>query len=121
MYQIKEVVLRNQHHEKNILVIEFDQPEMAIVGEFLMTDAALADHAALNEINQVLSGEKTTAEFSGNRCALSIGQDTTTITDLFDAADGIPVYNDYEIKTDTLRGLIRMWLDKLQAFKKDQH
>lgn len=114
MYEIKEVILKNGPHARKRLVIEFDDPAMQIVGEFLMADASFFGGAILQEIDHVLKGEKKSAESSGNRCNALIKQDKTVIEDLFEEMDGADAYPAYEIETEKLRELIEMWLGRLE-------
>ncbi|MBM7601572.1 hypothetical protein JOC34_004000 [Virgibacillus halotolerans] len=118
MYQIKEIPLKNGAMRRKSLAIYFDDPAMAIVGEFLMADAPIMNAAILNEIDGVLDGETDDATSSGNRCKLEVKSDKTLIYDLFDEFDGVDAYLPCEIDTRKLRALIVMWLDELAAFKK---
>jgi hypothetical protein len=117
MYQLKEVVLKNDKLAKKVLVIEFIDPAMAVVGEFLMADGGLIGAVVLQEIEKVLAGEKSVAEISGNRCGLTIHEETTLVNDLLAG-----MYHDleglapYEINTENLKDLIHMWLVKREAF-----
>ncbi|MEW9675733.1 hypothetical protein ABRT01_06035 [Lentibacillus sp. L22] len=117
MYHIEEITLKNGPKERKDLVIRFDDPNMQIVGEFLMADASLLDAAVLDEIDQVLSGETKVIKSSGNRCSLVIKADKTLIEDLFGDFDGVDTLPSYAIDTRKLRELIVMWLNKLQEFK----
>src|SRR5699024_12552385 len=83
MYQLRELTLQNQDKEKRILVIDFDDPAMDIVSEFLMSDATLLNAVVLDDINAVLNEGRETVETSGNRCGLVIGKKYTDIYDLF--------------------------------------
>ena len=86
MYQIREVTLKNGPKERNVLVIDFDDPKMKIVGEFLMADASMLQGKIIQEIDFVLNSEDQTITSNGNRCSLKIGSDTTIISDLFNPA-----------------------------------
>lgn len=115
MYTIKEIVLKNKHHEQTRKVIEFNDPRMAIVAEFLMSDASLLNFSILQQIEHVLSGKRQTVSVSGNRCAVHITEHKTVIEDLLtDMFDGMQTYETYEISTATLKELILMWRDELQ-------
>lgn len=115
MYHIREVILKNNQVERKRLVIEFDDPAQAIVGEFLMADASLLHFSVLDELNHVLSGKSDHVESSGNRCALEIRSDKTLIEDLFEGMfanfDTLPAY---EIETGELRDLVAMWKEKIE-------
>ena len=109
MYQIKEKILRNGDHERKILTIQFDQPEMAIVGEFLMTDASLLNYQVLDKLEHVLSGKKPIDYFTGNRCYLTIKHERTTIEDLYEGMDEINTLPSYSVATEKLISLVKMW------------
>src|SRR5690625_604354 len=118
MYEIKEITLENKKQQKlKRLVIEFEDPKMAIVGEFLMADAPLLRGEVLQTFEQVLTGENAFAKSSGNRCTLMIRPDTTTIKDLFEEMEGVDFYPKYEMETKKLRDLTAMWLHRLGKFE----
>ncbi|HLQ97495.1 MAG TPA: hypothetical protein VK135_02270 [Candidatus Dormibacteraeota bacterium] len=117
MYQIREVTLKNGPTERNVLVIDFDDPKMKIVGEFLMADASMLQGKIIQEIDFVLNSENQTITSNGNRCSLKIGADTTIISDLFNGMDGVDVYPSCEIETMKFRDLIVMWLTELKNFR----
>jgi hypothetical protein len=117
MYQIKEVTLKNGEQTKKSLAIYFDDPKMAIIGEFLMADAPIINGVILNELGMVLDGEIAYSTSSGNRCKLEIRADHTMIYDLFDDLDGVDAYAPCKIDTRQLKCLIVMWMDELAAFK----
>lgn len=115
MYTIKEIVLKNKHHKQKRKVIDFHDPEMAIVAEFLMSDASLLNFSILQQIESVLSGKQQTASVNGNRCAVHMTKHQTVIEDLMtDMFDGIQTYETYKIDTATLKELILMWRNELQ-------
>jgi len=115
LYTIKEVILKNKHHEQKRKIIEFHDPDMAIVAEFLMSDASLLNFYILKQIESVLSGKRQEASVNGNRCAVHITKHKTVIEDLLtDMFDGIQPYETYEIDTTTFKELILMWHDELQ-------
>jgi len=118
MYQFREITLKNGSQEKKILTIEFDQPEMKIVGEFLMADARLVDDSVLEAIERVLTGVTECVESGGNRCGLIIKADTTVIYDLFEDDADVETYPPYEMETKKLRALIRLWIEKLDEWKR---
>lgn len=120
MYYFREVTLKNGPIEKKRLIIEFDEPNMKIVGEFLMADAPLLRGKILKEIDQVLTGEKREITSNGNRCALTIRSSTTIISDLFVGMKNVDVYPAYEIETKELRELIVMWFQKLEEFRHEE-
>lgn len=120
MYQIKPIILKNATIEKKDLIIQFDDPKMAIVAEFLMADAPLMNGAVLEEMDLVIDGKKDFLASSGNRCKLEISPDRTFIYDLFAGIEGFDAYLPCEIATSKLRRLIVMWLDELELFKRNQ-
>lgn len=118
MYQIRKVVFKNEPIERKTLVIEFDNPQMDIVGEFLMTDASLVQYSVLDQIEKVLSGEIDVSESSGNRCMLEIKRDKTLLSDLFEGMfDGFDTFPAYEIETELLKDLIIMWKSSIEVFR----
>ncbi|MDY0406109.1 hypothetical protein P5G51_012530 [Virgibacillus sp. 179-BFC.A HS] len=120
MYQLKEISLKNGQTERKVLVIEFDDPQMAVIAEFLMADASLLHGEIVSNFDQVLTGQKNHIHTNGNRCGLEIGRKTTHVYDLLEG-DGIDSYPDKEIDTKTLRDLTVMWLEKLQKFRDREH
>lgn len=117
MYKIKEVTLQNKNIEKKRLIIEFDNPDMAIVAEFLMSDSVMMETAILTDINAVLNGEVDQVEMSGNRCGLRIQKETTIMNDLLtDLYDDIKGLTTFEINTQDLKSLILMWLKEYKAY-----
>ena len=119
MYHFREVVFKNEPTERKALVIEFDDPKMGIVGEFLMTDSSLLNYSVLDDLDKVLSGERDYIESSGNRCALEIKKDKTLMTDLFEGLfDGFDTFPMYEINTQELKDLIVMWKEKVEKREK---
>lgn len=118
MYQIREVILKNEHTERKRLVIEFDDPGQAIVGEFLMADASLLNFSVLEDLNKVLSGQSNYIESSGNRCSLEVRPDQTLIEDLFkDMFTELHPLPAYEINTSELKKLVMMWKEKVEKLK----
>lgn len=113
MYDIREVIVKNGPHERSVWVIDFDDPKMDIIGEFLMTDAPMMSYRVLDDLNDVLSGEKTEATFSGNRCSVNIHRKRTVIEDLF-----VGLFHEFdtfascEIDTNELKDLIIMWREQ---------
>lgn len=119
MYEFREVTMKNGLYKRKTLAIDFENPKMAIVGEFLMTDATLLSGKVIVEIDLVLLGEKEVNVVSGNRCGLEIRSDKTIITDLFDDIEDTLQYESFTISTIELRELIVMWLEKLLEFQKE--
>ncbi|MBU5468480.1 hypothetical protein KQI49_16780 [Virgibacillus sp. MSJ-26] len=120
MFYFREVTLKNGSSEKKRLIIEFDKPDMKIVGEFLMADAPLLHGKILQEIDQVLAGEKREIISNGNRSTLTIKSKTTVISDLFAGMENVDVYPAYEIDTIELRELIVTWFKKLEEFRQEK-
>lgn len=118
MYHIREVVLKSKTHIKKRPVIEFDDSEKAIVGEFLMVDAPLDDWDALDAISEVLDGKVSKRHMSGNRCKTVMTAEKTYICDLFSEAEGVPVFSDCMIETETLRELMVMWKKEVKKYHK---
>lgn len=121
MYHVKEITFKNEPTERKALIIEFTDPQMNIVGEFLMTDAGLVHYSVLDEIEKVLTGKLEYIESSGNRCFLEVNKDQTLVGDLFEGMfDGFDTFPSYEIETVLLKDLIVMWKKELEAFHKKQ-
>lgn len=119
MYQIREVVLKNEQVKRKRLIIEFDDPAKAIVGEFLMADASLLNFSVLDDLNKVLTGKHNYIESSGHRCSLEIRSDQTLIEDLFeDMYENFETLPAYEIDTKELRDLVVSWKEKIEELKK---
>lgn len=115
MYTLREVVLKNGPHERKSLVIDFTDPNMDVVGEFLMTDASLLNYEVLRLIDHVLSRHKIEERISGNRCSLTITAAYTRIEDLFvDMFEDVQTYPTYDIETTLLKNLIHMWKKEKQ-------
>jgi|GEM_PF-2392627 len=120
MYQLREIKLQNKNQEKSILAIDFDDPAMEIVSEFLMADVTLLNTVILDEMDLVLNESQTKIETSGNRCGVIIGKEYTEIYDLFEGIDDANPLDSYIIKTTLLRELIVIWLHELALFKKER-
>ncbi|TXL64401.1 hypothetical protein FHP05_08735 [Cerasibacillus terrae] len=119
MYQFRTVTLKNGKQTKEVLVIEFTNPAMQIVGEFLMADASLLDYTVLKDIHDVLAKKVDEKQFSGNRCALTIKEDKTVIDDLWEGLYGdLETLPAYEMETVQLKKLIEMWKTKKEVFYK---
>lgn len=117
MYKIKEVILNHGKHQRKRLVIEFERPENAVLGEFLMTDAPLLSWSILQEMKDVLFGEIEVMQGSGNRTSWVIEKEITTISDLFsDMEEDIPVMESCTIETRKLYELVKMWHEKTKQF-----
>ena len=117
MYKIKEITLKNGPVEKKRPIIEFDNPNMAIIGEFLMADAPLLHAAVLNEIDKVLAGKERLITSVGNRCKLEIRPDITVIYDLFEGMEDMDPLLPCKMDTKQLSHLIEIWLKKLETYK----
>lgn len=120
MYDVKEITLKNGETERKDLVIEFTDPDMAIIGEFLMTDAPLLETLVEKEIERVLAGETDMIVSGGNRCRLVIKAKQTRISDLLEGYEDVNTFPPYTINTVELQQLIRMWIDKRKEFKKKE-
>jgi len=117
MYQYREVMLGNRKKDKGILVIEFDDPQMKIVGEFLMADGALLGESLLHDMKEVLGGRKPEIKVSGNRCGLHIQKETTIINDLLsDLYHDMTGLEAYTIETSLLKNLLEEWLQVRQEY-----
>lgn len=116
MYDIREVIVKNGPHERSVWVIDFEDPSMDIIGEFLMTDASMMDYQVLDELNDVLSGTKSDSKFNGNRCILHINGQQTKIEDLFVGLfDDFHTFESCKINTEELRDLIVLWRKQTKA------
>jgi len=117
MYDIKEVTLRKNEHIKKRPVIIFHEDDMSIVAEFLMTDAPLFKSSILNDFEEVMYKQLYNIERSGNRTHIQLQEQWTTLSNLFDEADGFTPYRTYMIATDTLYELTKMWFDVLEEYQ----
>lgn len=117
MYRIREVVLKHNKHIKKRLVIEFDDPDKALVGEFLMVDAPLDEWAVLDGIDKVLKGEVPEIELSGNRSKIVMTPDKTYVHDLFLSKGDVPKFPSCELDTEILRELILMWKKEKEKYR----
>ena len=114
MYEIKQVPLQQGKQSKNRYIIEFTDPEQAILGEFLMIDAPLLSGEILDEMTAVLRGENRVIKGSGNRCGWRIDRHIAVISDLFhEMGDDIPTMPTCTIQTEKLYDLVDMWLKKI--------
>lgn len=118
MYQLRVIPLQNGEHKRERLIIEFDDSDMEIVAEFLMADAPLLRGKILSEIKQVLSGELASVTTNGNRCAVEVKSDVTTISDLFvDLYENVDILPTVQIETSFLQQLIQEWFQALDEFE----
>ena len=117
MYEVKEIKLQNAKHEKTRLVINFYDEEMAVIGEFIMTDVPLRQYKLIDEVKSLLTGETSLVEGSGNRTAWYITAETAVIEDLFVEMDGLVPC---EINTKTLLTIMEDWRAQKMAFD-DNH
>ena len=104
--------VKNNNAERRVPIIEFDDPQMAIVAEFLMTDSPVIGKDVLQAIEQLeaINGKKN-IEISGNRCYLIINKETTIIHDLYDGLyEDIELFPSCELKTRKIKRLIYSWL-----------
>lgn len=113
MYTMKEIELSNKKMTKKRLIIEFTDPKMRIVGEFLMVDAPLLQGEVLRVFEDVLQGKEEEASISGNRTSATIRQKKTLIRDLF-ADETVTRYPSYEMETAKLYELTNMWLERIK-------
>lgn len=116
MYHIREVVLKNKTQTRKRPIIEFDDPDQAIVGELLMVDAPLENWAILHAIDKVMDGKIPVNYVSGNRFGAEITVEKTYLYDLFSDLEGVPAYSDYALDTETLRELIIMWEKEVRKY-----
>lgn len=98
------------------LVMRLPQ-EIKLVETFLGIEVTSFGDWILEEIHNVLNGEKNYVVVNGNICGLEIRNDTTTVLDNL-AEDGKGEY--CEIETMELVELIHIWLNKRKEYKKDK-
>lgn len=118
MYHIRDVVLKNKTQIKKRPVIEFDDPEKAIIGEFLMVDAPLDDWAILDAIGEVLEGGIPERQMSGNRCKIVMTAEKTYVYDLFSDKVDVLTFSDCTMETETLQELMMMWKKEVETYRK---
>lgn len=117
MYELKEVILKNNNFEKKRLVINFHEESHAILSEFLMSDASLLSEELTLAFNQLSNGSKKRVTLTGNRCAVVIEEETTEISDLFDELD-IEGYPTLKISTKQFNEYVSIWHRELIDFNK---
>ena len=113
-YNIKEITLRNKHQQRTRLIIEFQNPTYAILGELLMIDAPLLQWRIIKDIESVLAQRSEVVEYIGNRTKAIIRIDETEISDLFthvSESDGR--LQTVTIETTELLALLCMWQQKV--------
>lgn len=121
MYQFREVKLTNRSTEKGMLVIEFDDSAMQVVGEFLMADGTLLGEQLLREMTAIHQGEKQEVQLNGNRCGIQLTKDAITINDLLlDRYDGVTGVPPYTMNTETFQEILVEWLEVRAAFYDEQ-
>lgn len=98
------------------LVMRLPQ-EIKLVETFLGIEVTSFGDWILEEIHNVLNGEKNYVVVNSNICSLEIRNDTTTVLDNL-AEDGKGEY--CEIETMELVELIHIWLNKRKEYKKDK-
>lgn len=115
MYELKEVTLKNKNIKKKRLVINFHEKKLAILAEFLMSDASLLSEELTLAFNQISKGEKEKVVLSGNRCVVEIKKAMTEISDLFNEYDS-EGYPSFKIPTEEFSGYVSMWYEELVKF-----
>lgn len=120
MYYLKEIELKNKKAQKKRLVIEFDDLNKAILAEFLMSDVTLLNNSILNDIVDVLSGEKIKVELNFNRCGVIITKKEAVLNDLYEDMLGDDALPEYKLATIELQAIIKSWLYELRMFTKRQ-
>lgn|SRR5690625_1029182 len=111
MYTIKTITLKNDGVERKRRIITFTDKAMAIIAEFLMTDAPIGNGVVLAQFEAVLFGNEKIATFSGNRCHVTIRGATSIVTDTFTHVDRKVQYESYTIDTKQLYNLTKNWLE----------
>lgn len=117
MYEFRQVILRNSKVKKKVLVVDFKDPDMQIIGEFLMADAGMLGGDVVVTLEEVLRGDRGDTAISGNRCALTITSTTTVVEDLlagqYDDVPGLPAYT---LDTALLLDITSDWLETRRLF-----
>lgn len=117
MFEITVKTLKHGDRQRKRLMIQFTDPNLEIIAEFLMTDAELLERKILRELEDVLSARQTTAQFSGNRTNIKMNKQITEITDLFFGLDdNMETYQAVEIDTEKFKNIIDEWFSAVDKF-----
>lgn len=112
VYTIKTVTLKNADLTKEVPVIDFDDSQKAILAEFLMSDSALLAEEINQAIKEISEGKRREAEWTGNRCTLTMNDSTAVIKDsLAGTYKNTATYPSCEIDVTQLQQLMDMWLE----------
>lgn len=118
MYELNEIILKNDKYEKKRLVIKFHKESYAILAEFLMSDAHLLKSELELAENEIFVDFKDKIKLSGNRCSVEIDKEVTVITDLFmDIDEG--GYEELKLATNEFFNYVNMWTEKTSKFNKE--
>lgn len=118
MYQIKEITLHHGKQTRKRLIIEFNNQENAILGEFLMTDAPMFHGELLNEVKAVLKDEREIVNGSGNRTSWNIDKQKAVIDDLFaEMEENFTSYPSTIIETTKLYDIMTVWFQARKDFQ----
>lgn len=110
-YSIKEITLQRGERRKKRKVIQFDDPNLTLLEEFLMVDAPLRNWQILNEFEQIKRVKQGTITYTGNRTTVTVTPTNTTIEDALDVFNG---ENTVEIETDQLYKLLKTWQKEIE-------
>jgi hypothetical protein len=110
MYKFREIELANSQKK---LLIDFDDDSKELLSTFLESEVTTFHELIIQYLDKVLENDSESEEFNGNVCGIEIGKETTKIYDnLADDGEG----HWCEIETKELRGLVDIWLAKLDEF-----
>lgn len=110
-FKFDEIVFNNG--QKDLIIIM--QKEIALVGNFLMSDVQGHPDYVMEILDDVLNDKSEYEEFNGNVCGLEIKKEKTTVYNNL-ADDGMG--NWCEIETEELRKLVDVWINNLREFRK---
>ena len=118
MYSFKELTLQRSGIEKKRLVIQFEDENMAIVAQFLMTEVGNNGMTYIDGIVSVEKEETPLFEGTGNLFAWHVTKEKSVIEDVYYDAEEQIGYEPIELKTADLKKFITVWTNTYEAWKK---
>lgn len=118
MYSFKEVTLQRSGIEKKRLVIQFEDENMEIIAQFLMTEVGNDGMTYIDGIVSVERGETPLFEGTGNLFAWHVTKEKSVIEDVYYDAEEQIGYEPIELKTADLKEFITVWTNTYEAWKK---
>lgn len=118
MYSFKEVTLQRSGIEKKRLVIQFEDENMEIIAQFLMTEVGNDGMTYIDGIVSVEKEETPLFEGTGNLFAWHVTKEKSVIEDVYYDAEEQIGYEPIELKTSDLKEFITVWTNTYEAWKK---